>query len=178
MWLGGISCQSVWGVIFQWGSTLKVRIELPATFRHCRDMTERLLKATLSPNKQTNLPSVRHLSFVSKSSQNWEQDLFQKWKLYRRTPTPSWLLSISGVIQILMRVIRLTNGKPCRCYNTYGYMIFRTWVISQNNLTFMWKRKLLYLWWKQKKTTKKTKQILYLPIECDSGPCDPIFPCP
>ena len=24
MWLGGISCQSVWGVIFQWGSTLKV----------------------------------------------------------------------------------------------------------------------------------------------------------
>ena len=33
-------------------------VELPATSRHCRDMTERLLKATLSPNqskkKQTN----------------------------------------------------------------------------------------------------------------------------
>ena len=41
MWLGGISCQSVWGVIFQWGSTLKVSIELPATSRHRRDMTEK-----------------------------------------------------------------------------------------------------------------------------------------
>ena len=52
--------------------------------------------------------------------------------------TISWLLSISGVIRILMRVIRLTNGKPCRCYNTCGYMIFMTWVISLNNLTVMW----------------------------------------
>ena len=51
MWLGGISCQSVWGVIFQWGSTLKVNIELPVTSRHRRDMTERLLKATLNPNQ-------------------------------------------------------------------------------------------------------------------------------
>ena len=40
-------------MIFQCGSTLKVSIELPATSRHRRDMTERLLKATLSPN-QTN----------------------------------------------------------------------------------------------------------------------------
>ena len=54
MWLGGISCRSVWGVIFQWGSTLKLSIELPATCRHRRDITERLLKATLSPN-QTNI---------------------------------------------------------------------------------------------------------------------------
>ena len=54
MWLGGISCQSVWGMIFQWGSTLKVSIELPVTSRHRRDMTERLLKATLSPNQTNN----------------------------------------------------------------------------------------------------------------------------
>ena len=54
MWLGGISCQSVWGVIFQWGNTLQVNSELPAISRHRRDMTERLLKATLSPN-QTNI---------------------------------------------------------------------------------------------------------------------------
>ena len=33
--------------------TLKVSIELPATSRHHSDMTERLLKGTLSPN-QTN----------------------------------------------------------------------------------------------------------------------------
>ena len=55
MWLSGISCQSVWGVIFQWGSTLKVSIELPATSRHRRDMTERLLKATLSPNQSNQM---------------------------------------------------------------------------------------------------------------------------
>ena len=54
MWLGGISCQSVWDVIVQWGSTLKVSIELPATSRHRRDMTERLLKGTLSPNQTNN----------------------------------------------------------------------------------------------------------------------------
>ena len=57
------------------------------------------------------LPSVRHLSFISKSFQNWRHDLFQKWQWDRQTRTPSWLLSISGVIRILMRVIRLTNGK-------------------------------------------------------------------
>ena len=34
------------------------------------------------------LPLVWHLSFISKFSQNWRQDLFQKWKLYRRTRTP------------------------------------------------------------------------------------------
>ena len=39
-----ISCH--WGVIFQWGSTLKVSIELPITSRHRRNMTERLLKST------------------------------------------------------------------------------------------------------------------------------------
>ena len=41
MWLGGISCQSVCCMIFQWGSTLKVSIELPATSRLRRNMTER-----------------------------------------------------------------------------------------------------------------------------------------
>ena len=48
------------------------------------------------------------------SSQNWRQDPFQKWKLYWQTP--ACLISISGLIRILMRVIRLTNVKPCRCY--------------------------------------------------------------
>ena len=43
---------SVWGMIFQWGSTIKVSIELPVATRHRRDMTENLLKATLNPNKQ------------------------------------------------------------------------------------------------------------------------------
>ena len=42
-------------LVFQWGSTLKVSIELPATdTRHCHDMTERLLKMTWNPPKKTN----------------------------------------------------------------------------------------------------------------------------
>ena len=39
------------GVIFHWGSTLKVSFALPVTSRHRCDRTERLLKATWSPNK-------------------------------------------------------------------------------------------------------------------------------
>ena len=43
---------SVWGMILQWGSTIKVSLELPVATRHRRDMTEKLLKATLNTNKQ------------------------------------------------------------------------------------------------------------------------------
>ena len=43
---------SVWGMIVQWDSTIKVSTELPVATRHHRDMTEKLLKATLNPNKQ------------------------------------------------------------------------------------------------------------------------------
>ena len=39
-------------MIFQWGSTIKVGIELPAATRHRRDLTEKLLEAALNPNKQ------------------------------------------------------------------------------------------------------------------------------
>ena len=75
--------------------------------------------------------SKNHLKIEGRVSSKCEQ-------LYRRTRTPSWLLSLSEVIRILMRVIRLTNRKPCRCYNTCGYIIFMTWVISMDNLTVMW----------------------------------------
>ena len=77
---------------------------------------------------------------IYRSSQNRRQDLFQKRESYRRTRTSSWLLSISGLIQILMRVIRLTNVTPCRCYYTSGYMIlwhglfhWITWRSGDNN---------------------------------------------
>ena len=43
---------SVWGMIFQWDSTIKVSIELPVATRHRPDMTEKLLKVTLNQNKQ------------------------------------------------------------------------------------------------------------------------------
>ena len=41
---------SVRGMILQCRNTIKVSIEFPV--QHCRDMTEKLLKATLNPNKQ------------------------------------------------------------------------------------------------------------------------------
>ena len=44
---------SVWGMILQWGSTIKVSIELPVATRHRRGMTENLLKATFKQKKQT-----------------------------------------------------------------------------------------------------------------------------
>ena len=39
-------------MMLQWGSTIKVSIELPVATRHRHDMTEKLLKATLNPTKQ------------------------------------------------------------------------------------------------------------------------------
>ena len=41
---------SVWDMILQWGSTVKVSIEIPVATRHRRDITEKLLKATLNLN--------------------------------------------------------------------------------------------------------------------------------
>ena len=50
---------SIWGMILQWGSTMKVSIELPVATRHRRDMTDKLLKAMLNPNKQQHLSSLQ-----------------------------------------------------------------------------------------------------------------------
>ena len=50
MWLSVVSC-----MILQWGSTIKVSIELLVATRHWRDMTYKLLKAMLNQNKQINL---------------------------------------------------------------------------------------------------------------------------
>ena len=52
---------SVWGMIIQWGSTIKVSMDLPVTTRHRRDMTEKLLKAMLNPNKQQQPPNTRRI---------------------------------------------------------------------------------------------------------------------
>ena len=45
---------SVWDMILQCGSTIKVSIELPVATRHRRDMAEKLLKATLNSNTHTH----------------------------------------------------------------------------------------------------------------------------
>ena len=39
---------------------MKVSTEVPVTTRHRHDMTEKLLKATLSPNKQQQLKEPHH----------------------------------------------------------------------------------------------------------------------
>ena len=62
---------------------------------------------------------------------------FESECLRRQNRTPSWLLSTNGLIQIVMRLVGLANGKPRRCYYTCDHMIFRKWVISLNNMTVM-----------------------------------------
>ena len=52
----------IWDMILQCGSTIKVSIELLVATRHLRDMTEKMLKATLNPIKHThtrlNIPNA------------------------------------------------------------------------------------------------------------------------
>ena len=49
---------SVWGMILQCRNTIKVSIELPVTTRHRRDITEKLLKATLTRTNNENTKDV------------------------------------------------------------------------------------------------------------------------
>ena len=60
---------SVWDMILQWGSTIKVSIELPVATRHRRDMTEKLLKATLNPNSHTHTQNL-NLNYLLATRQN------------------------------------------------------------------------------------------------------------
>ena len=55
---------SVLGMILHWGSTIRVSIELPVSTRHHRDMTEKLWKAMLNPNKQQQCPNVNCLKKI------------------------------------------------------------------------------------------------------------------
>ena len=118
MWLGGI-CQSVWGVIFQWGSTLEVSIELPATSRHRRDLTERLLKATLSPN-QTNKASFAHHEQNQQMTNWWQFSYFSQkigiedlCKLY---PKVTFCMSCEAWLsgeKIIRKCSKLSSGPSC-----------------------------------------------------------------
>ena len=62
-------------MIFQWGSTRKVSIELLATSRHCRNMTERFwkrCKAWIKQNKQTNQSRWEDGQIISFKISHWE----------------------------------------------------------------------------------------------------------
>ena len=96
MWLCGILCQSVWGMIFQWGSTLKVSIELSATSRHCRNMTESMLNDVKPKSEQTNKSTA-----ISKF--RWNQvwfciDIFSETWL-SNSVTKSGFISLSFTIK-------------------------------------------------------------------------------
>ena len=49
-------------MILQSASTIKVSTELPVASRHRRDITKKLLKATLNPNKQQQQQQQQHRS--------------------------------------------------------------------------------------------------------------------
>ena len=80
-----------------------------------------------------SLASICTLSFISKLNAR----SILKVKVTSQSRTPSWLLSTNGLIQIVMRLVGLANGKPRRCYYTCDHMIFMKWVISLNNMTVM-----------------------------------------
>ena len=65
---------SVWGMILQWRNTIKVSTELPVATRHRRDMTEKLLKATLKGKKK-----VQEESQAEVAANLWYQEEEKKW---------------------------------------------------------------------------------------------------
>ena len=68
----------VWGMIFQWAATLKMSTELPATSRHCLDVTENLLKEMLNPIKQKqNKVDIWHTSFLARNFIGPDKKKFQ-----------------------------------------------------------------------------------------------------
>ena len=95
---------SVWDMILQWGSTIKVSIELPVATRHRRDMTEKLLKATLNPNTHTHT-HTRKSEWAPISEQLETIDFTNKTILFLQAIVPSkfiqytkWIDSTNNII--------------------------------------------------------------------------------
>ena len=98
--------------------------------------------ANLSKDFPFSLASICTLSFISKLNARSILILFlslyfESERLRRQNRTSSRLLSTNVLIQIVMRLVGLANGKPCRCYYTCDHTIFMKWVISLNNMTVM-----------------------------------------
>ena len=58
---------SVWGMILQWGSTIKVSTELPVATRHLRDMSEKLLKNKQQQYIMSDSNIFRHQQRLSRA---------------------------------------------------------------------------------------------------------------
>ena len=87
---------SVWGMILQWGSTIKVNTELPAATRHHWDMTEKPEQITVTTTIFLSVLMNRMSSsdFISKSINDDKKQLdsdlvyaisLESWKLARDT---------------------------------------------------------------------------------------------
>ena len=87
---------SVWGMILQWGSTIKVSTELPAATRHRWDMTEKPEQITVTTTFFLSVLMNRMSSsdFISKlindDMKQLDSDLvyaisLESWKLARDT---------------------------------------------------------------------------------------------
>ena len=84
MWLGIVSCQ-ILGHDTSVRQPIKVSIELLVATRHSCDMTEKLLKAALNPNKQQQQQSLCHTDPLSKIWCSYKEKPSSKitWPKYR-----------------------------------------------------------------------------------------------
>ena len=70
------------------------------------------------------LPSVWHLSSSHNHLKIESRICFKSENVSANAHTILVAINKRRNIRILMNIIRLTNGKHCRCYYTCGYMIF------------------------------------------------------
>ena len=92
-------------------------IELPAATRHLRDMTEKLLKATLNPNKQTTTASIGNENMQQMETQKNTTGKAIKAERYvallMRNKGKTKCQKMTGiVINSDARLERLTEAKP------------------------------------------------------------------
>ena len=64
---------SVWGMILQWGSTIKVSIELPVATRHCRDW--KIVESSVKPEQMTTRSDI-HMTWAYVSWGEGQCDLY------------------------------------------------------------------------------------------------------
>ena len=123
----------VWGMTLQWGSTIKVSIKLPVAPRHRLDMTEKLLKATLNPNKQQHKTPNACFS--------WHGDVWARGSVFSNTLTVSpyqkgsaWKLALTDLALSVLSFVYGANF-TIAFYDYYYVFIYRE-LLSWINLIF------------------------------------------
>ena len=90
-------------MILQWRNTIKVSIELPVATRHRHDVTEKLLKATLNPNKWRRHKGFSHYTGHSRHT---NQMLRFDPRFVQLSASGSW---DSGFESLLRHIYHLTE---------------------------------------------------------------------